>query len=492
MQGRWAALWMAAALLLAAPACAQEMPASAYGGSGEDALLEAVGCENGLFAVGTTASSDYDLSMRKRTGESGWALCLGPKGETRFSYCTSHTGMVRMTAPAALSDGGFALVLTDEAEQRGEWIVLNEQGEAVVRVPIEGAAALCPQGVSIEQMLTVEGANGAQVAALVRTQDGGVCCVRIAQDGRMEAGEAVFLPEGTIFCGGGAGEMAYAAAQNGALYVGEMYGGQIQADNLTAQAVCDIQMDSDGSVAVCGETMDGGGFLLRVSREGETLFAMETGAPLRRLTATDAGYAALENGRILFTDEDGVEMGWADAPENVVDLAPSVGGAAALCHDPMRGRRQAIFAHVAQPALAPRSAQEQTGARWTALEDGYLLCSDEDGKGVQVRCMNAGGEEMFSVRTPIHTAADGLEWLCALKRSDGAVLLGGRYLYAEGRQEGVTALLSADGVLLRMETITGTAAVCGAQHMPDGGILLHTASKAAEHPEADGVLTCAW
>ena len=57
---------MAALLLLGARACALEaadVPA-AFGGSGEDALYEVVACGDGLFAVGTTASSDYDLSMR--------------------------------------------------------------------------------------------------------------------------------------------------------------------------------------------------------------------------------------------------------------------------------------------------------------------------------------------------------------------------------------------------------------------------------------------
>ena len=64
-------------------------------------------------------------------------------------------------------------------------------------------------------------------------------------------------------------------------------------------------MGGDGSVAVCGEKEDGGGFLLRASREGERLFLLETDGPLTRLTATDTGYAALEKGRVLFTDEDG-------------------------------------------------------------------------------------------------------------------------------------------------------------------------------------------
>ena len=94
---------MAALLLLGARACALEaadVPA-AFGGSGEDALYEVVACGDGLFAVGTTASNDYDLSMRTRRGETGWALRIGDDDGVHFSFCTARAGMTRMTAPAA-------------------------------------------------------------------------------------------------------------------------------------------------------------------------------------------------------------------------------------------------------------------------------------------------------------------------------------------------------------------------------------------------------
>ena len=61
-------------LLLAAPSLAERY---AYGGTGEEALLEAVSLRDGLFAVGTTASADGDLAGRTRSGESGWALRIG-------------------------------------------------------------------------------------------------------------------------------------------------------------------------------------------------------------------------------------------------------------------------------------------------------------------------------------------------------------------------------------------------------------------------------
>ena len=160
---------MAALLLLGARACALEaadVPA-AFGGSGEDALYEVVACGDGLFAVGTTASNDYDLSVRTRRGETGWALRIGDDDGVRFSFCTARAGMTRMTAPAAFEDGRCSLVLADEAAQRGEWIVLDERGRSVSRVPIDGAAALCPQGTQIVQLLPVDGPEGVQLAALI-------------------------------------------------------------------------------------------------------------------------------------------------------------------------------------------------------------------------------------------------------------------------------------------------------------------------------------
>ena len=122
-----------------------------------------------------------------------------------------------------------------------------------------------------------------------------------------------------------------------------------------------------------------------------------------------------------------------------------------------------------------------------AAGDGYLLCSAEDALGVRVRHVAADGRELFSVRTPIHTAADALQWLCAAKLSDGSILLGGRYLYGTGedaRQQGVTALLGGDGVLRRMETLEGAAAVCAIELTPDGEILLHTSAQDASSEDA--------
>ena len=284
---------MAALLLLGARACALEaadVPA-AFGGSGEDALYEVVACGDGLFAVGTTASNDYNLSMRTRRGETGWALRIGDDDGARFSFCTARAGMTRMTAPAAFEDGSCSLVLADEAAQRGEWIVLDERGRSVSRVPIDGAAALCPQGTQIVQLLPVDGPEGVQLAALIGHADGEtMCCAHVAQDGSVTPGEAFTADKPGAVCAGRDGQMAYAAEQDGRLRMICMNGNGMTEERYIGEparvrAVHDAQMGGDGSVTVCGETADGGGFLLRVSREGERLFLLETGAPLTRLTA---------------------------------------------------------------------------------------------------------------------------------------------------------------------------------------------------------------
>ncbi len=169
-------------------------------------------------------------------------------------------------------------------------------------------------------------------------------------------------------------------------------------------------------------------------------------------------------------------------------FAAKEGGAAVLSHIGARGRRQAVFTRVAQPALElPQTQEDEAPPGAIAAGDGMLLCSTEDALGVRVRHVAADGRELFSVRTPIHTAADALEWLCAAKLDDGSILLGGQYLYGtdgDADRQGVTALLGGDGVLRRMETLEGAAAVCAIEVTQDGEILLHTSAQDASSEDA--------
>ena len=178
--------------------------------------------------------------------------------------------------------------------------------------------------------------------------------------------------------------------------------------------------------------------------------------PSARSTATETGFSALEDGRILFADEDGAGVAWAAAPEGALDLASAPGGAAVLSHLQARGRRQAVFTRVAQPALEqPETrAEDETPPGTIAAGDGYLLCSAEDALGVRVRHVAADGRELFSVRTPIHTAADRLVWELAEETKDGCIRLSGYYETdgANGlRRQRATALLGMDGVLRELK-----------------------------------------
>lgn len=506
MQRGCAAALTAALLLLAAPACALERAAApvAFGGSGEDRLEAVVPCADGWFAVGSTASVDGDLSMRTRKGETGWALRLDTGGGVRFSFCRGRSGMTRMAAPAAFEDGTQSMVLTDEAMQHGEWIVLNAQGEAASCTTIDGAQALCPQGEMIVQLLPVLAQGEAVLAALVRHADGTLCVSQLKQDGAARPGEPFEGGEAGRLCADAEGNIAYASARDGAVHLLALDDGAASAalcDQSYGEpmpaTVADARLAGDGSVTLCGTTQSGGGYLLRISRSGERLFMQETDAPLTCLTETETGYAALSSGRILFADEDGASLAWADAPQDALAIASAPGGVMALAHDALRGRRQAVFTRVAQPVLSetPEPASVAAGAEPAVQTDvgggGHLLCSAQGALGVQVRYVDEDGAQRFCVRTPIHTAADELQWLCAAHLDGGDMLLGGRYLYGSGaqaRQQGVTALLSGDGVLRAMETADGAGAVCGIAVTPDGEVLLHAARDEAPSIEPDAVI----
>ena len=142
--------------LLASPALAQEY---AYGGSGEDALLEAVSLRDGLFAVGTTSSADGDLSGRTRSGETGWALRIGADSARLWGFCSAKSGMMIMRAPHAYADGTFSLVLTDAEGQRGEWIELNDRGRQLARTVIPTSPCATGEPARIVAMAACEGGD---------------------------------------------------------------------------------------------------------------------------------------------------------------------------------------------------------------------------------------------------------------------------------------------------------------------------------------------
>ncbi len=479
----------------------------AYGGRGEDMLLEITEAGGGLFAAGMTASDDGDLSVRTRTGDAGWAMLIREDGERAWSYASAHTGLARMIAPAALEDGRYSLVLTDETLQRAEWILLDGAGKALSRTELLPVPA---EGETARQYLLVS-QEGPELAAILRSGDD-LRAVTFAQGGDVLR-ETAFSAQGQgMAASNGLGLMAWAGACEGGIEVIWLTGERenpcrIALEGAQVTAVCDALMQADGSVLCCGEAEgEARGFLARISREGELLFVHLLAQAQRHICQTETGFAAYggdgQAAQLIFTDEDGGLLDTAqDVPMDVLDIAGIPGGAALLTHAEGRRQPQAVITAVypsvqraAEETAAENPQQEERQTRQGSaspllMMDGYLICGESDSFGVRVTCMDGRGAQRWSTRIPIHTAADALEWLCAAQLADGGVLLGGRYLTGEGEeaaQEGVLALLSGDGVLRRIEVVEGAGAVCALETMEGGSVTLHIASSAAPTEQADG------
>ena len=501
----WGRRAAAAALALTALAsAAQAQGASrAYGGRSEDNLLEMTQAGSALFAVGTTASTDGDLSMRRRTGFTGWATLIDEDGTPLWSYASAHTGFDRMISPAALEDGRLSLVLTDRQAQGGEWLLLGSNGALLARVPIP--SALCGDGKSrsVCRMLACDQSPAALAVFLSGPEPG------MLQAGRMdERGETVL---GMPFEGDAQGcaasdlrgGLAWIGARDGALCLTRFDGAEavemmtVAFGAFEVERIGDALMLDDGSVACCGEAQDGaGGFLVRVSGEGEVLFARALDGAQRQLCQTETGLAVYglqdSSAAVSFFDEDGNLQGVEPALRaDAQDLAGTPDGAALLVHLESLRDRQAVITRVQQRMDALEAQQEDDdggealpAAAGPALDvaGSHLLCSAAEGRGVQVTYVDELGRERWSTRMPIHTAADALEWLCAVQLEDGRILLGGRYLSGEGeaaRQQGALALLGSDGVLRSMEAVPGCGAVCAMEALADGTARLSTVSGSA-------------
>lgn len=461
-----AAAGLTALLLAAAPCRAEEL---AFGGTGEDELREAVSVGDGLFAVGTTSSADGDLAGRKRSGQTGWALRIGADGERLWDFCSAKSGMLNMCAPHAYADGTLSLVLTDETRQRGEWILLSDRGRQVARIAIP--RALCPAGedARIIGMAACEGAAGRVLMLLLEhAASGELCCAALGEDGSARGcGEFYGDARGVMVAADGC--VLHLGAELGALAVTRLAPGAPPetrtmspfGDGVGVSRVGDALIAADGSLALCGQTVTAdqksSGFLLRLSAEGETIFARTLpGHPIpTRMTETDTGYAVLAEDALLFFDEDGAALGETAVAQVPLDLAGLRGETLLLTHDPERSRRQAVFVPAAQPSRAPESEPESEPSPERddgriVLGDGYLLCSGSGAGGVTVCLVDGQGHTLWETRTPIHTAADRLVWESAARTEEGDIRLTGHYETdgADGVvREGASALLSADGVL---------------------------------------------
>lgn len=479
-------------VMTAACASAQEW---AYGGRGEDRLLGMTAAGRGLFVVGMTDSTDGDLSMRTREGDTGWAMLLSETGERMWSYSSAHTGFERMISPAALEDERYSLVLTNAAGQQGEWLLLGGDGSLLKRMAIP--KALCGEGKAYDvcQYLLCSERPAELAVIAAHPREGTLCAARISENGSVQQSSPFLADAQGCAASDGHGNLAWMGTLDGQLTVT-----RLDADGATetmsvafadyaVKQVNDAFMQDDSSVICCGEAEIQGksaGFIVRVSLSGDILFAHTAQAPQRFVSPTENGFAAYgetaQQASVCFMDEDGRLLGEVEGmPAGALDLSAMAGGAAVLTHEEGKRQPQTVVTQAAQPQSGetvnalPEETQIQALTQTLYTQDGCVLLCEGDARGVQVTCLQSDGREMWSTRIPIHTAADMLMWQCALRLEDGRVLLGGCYLTVQENgtlSEAVTALLGGDGVLRSISTVQGAQSVLEAVQDADGRVQL--------------------
>ncbi|MDO5376705.1 MAG: hypothetical protein Q4G52_00085 [Clostridia bacterium] len=506
MRGRaLLSLFILLALIPRAAAGEEALWSRVYGGHGRDAITDLAAADGMLLATGFTTSTDGDLSARTREGKAGWLLGLDGEGKIVFSCCTAHEGRAEMSAPFAHEDGTFSCVLSGEGKGN-EWLRVGGKGKIDARIEVSRASQFCAHTVSaaIKRLQPFEREGDAALLALIDHGDGTLCAAWMDEAGNVTPGDVFASGEMGCLAVGETGEAAWVAVQDGRVTITRLFGSGaprtavIREDG--AEAVCDALMGSDGSVTLCGAE-EGGGFLMRVSAEDETLFSLALPAQATACCSTETGFAIdVDGSRIAFVDEDGQWLETIEhALEPLIALAGMPGGVAVLSGVPREdeptvamftqsvlsaeqsGREEGEESRAASDAPAPTESPApsptpvQTSEERTLSARGGMLRCKSDGRGVTVRMIGADGRERFSTRIPITTAADTLLWRTALLLDGGGVLLGGHYAtLREGTTvtEGVTALLSADGVLRDIRMVEGARDVLEAAQGADGRVLL--------------------
>lgn len=516
-----------------------------FGGSGTDRLMEAVACGDGILAVGSTTSTDGDLSTRAREGKAGWAARISADGRLLWSVCTAHAGRDEMSAPYAHADGTFSAVLSGE-KSGSEWLRISDRGKVLMRVAVPAAGKLClhTDQARVACAMPYENDYGeAMLAVLVDHGDGMWCLPAMNASGEVFFGAAYPEPRDLVrvLVGGGRGELAElsTSADDGVASVYRLRPGDerslTQAQVPMAEGKLTFALDAisfdDGSVLFSAQRSDDvTDKIFRVGCTGEVIFELDVQDNMMLLSDTAEGFAALDSDDVIFYDEDGHELGqrrvgvenmtcascmvrmgdgvalllnepgtsgdtrllgverYSEQAEGEYDdalytypvgelLAAECAGAGVLLllRETGGGERCVLVDEKGQAAQADAALlPAQDGV--LALPDGRLLWQETDG-GSEVVRLNGDGSERWRTRTPIHTAADRLQWLCAARTQEGGFLLGGRYLSqveavtereeaflqrsTDGlRCEAVLAELSAAGVLRRIDTLADLGSVC--------------------------------
>lgn len=286
--------------------------------------------------------------------------------------------------------------------------------------------------------------------------------------------------------------------------------------------VPDYLYNTDGTLIVNTQLENGYGVITRVSETGEVLFSHSTDGGLQYMILTGAGFAGTDGNSVLYFDEDGNLLAQTELPQDfeVTGLAPFGDGAAAVdCVS--QGAKNMVFANDSYTPgdlldwydgmiytgmdMRVLEAQKRDGGVLMLLEhrDGWRTVLSVDAQGqaresaaaigydgpsrvalsngsvrfeeepfaAQVIRLNADGSEAWSMRTPIHTAADRLVWRCACEMEDGSLVLGGCFVTGtktDDQQQAAIAHISSGGVLMRMETVEGAADICAMLRQGDG------------------------
>lgn len=308
----------------------------------------------------------------------------------------------------------------------------------------------------------------------------------------------------------------------------------------------------DGSIILSGQKKQIGGVLVRINALGETVFAHSMDDIVTKLTVTSGGFAGYYRQGVAYFDEDGGLLGTKEAEyptdeRNVrfpMGIAAFGNGVAAL-FEPEEGEAEecrirvisgenldedceyenALFVQKDCTLLNARANQSgvtlllerRDGQRFgvqidrggTAREteifperiagrqtvDAGTLTWQETEGGAWVALEDEQGNVRWRTRTVIHTAADRLEWLCAVQLPDGSYALGGRCLTdtEDGeQQEAVLCIIGNDAVLRRISTVQlqegrSAGCVCDMLVHPQKGLLMLTSSGAWTHSGANQI-----
>ena len=535
-----------------------------FGGSGADRLYEAAACGNGILAVGSTTSTDGDLSGREREGKAGWAARIGEDGSLLWNVCTAHAGRSEMHSPFAHTDGTFSAVLSGE-KAGSEWLRISDRGRVTARVTVPQAAKLClhtDEPVGMSAMPYEDGDGRAMLAVLVDHGDGTWCVAALSEQGGVFPGAAFPAPRDLVrvMVGGGRGELAElsTSCDEGVTSVYWLRPGDAEPPAVTrtplAEGRLDFALDAisfdDGSVLFSAQRSDDvTGKILRVGCTGETVFELDVEDNMMLLSDTAEGFAALDSDDVIFYDEDGHELGarrvgvdamvtasdmvrmgegvvlLLNAPGSTADTrllgveryagqtvgeydgalytcpvsellaAWREGAGVLLCLRETGGAERCVLVDEAGHAAETEETPGVRQADALALADGELRWREVSG-GSEVTYLNGDGSVRWQTRTPIHTAADRLQWLCAAQTQDGGFLLGGRYLsqvaavserdeaFLERSTDGlrsvaVIAELSGAGVLRRIDLLGDLGCVCAVLPAGEGreGALLAAAGE---------------